>query len=36
MFELVGSDQILEALEGQIKELVFIRCKGALRFFLGE
>lgn len=36
MFKLVGSGQILEAPEGQIKEFVFIRFKGTLRFFLGE
>lgn len=30
VFEFVGSGQILEAPEGQIKEFVFIKCSGEL------
>lgn len=33
MFELVGSGHILEALEGQIKEFVFIRCNESFEIF---
>lgn len=37
VFEFVGSGQILEALEGQLKEFIFIKCSGELwGFLLGE
>lgn len=30
VFEFIGLEQILEALEGQLKELIFIKCSGEL------